>query len=680
MQQADKHTGGLLAAARAALNTIEVMEEGVALIDMDGTVLSVNPALVRLSEYPKEQLEGTHVADLFPRLLDAADVPWILHVLESALLDKMPKLREMTMISKTANRISVIPRTTFIRDHANKPVTIVLTLQDITEHKKAKRQNQIVTTLLALFAKKTSRTGYLDAVTRVVHQWSGCRCLGIRVVNGNKEVPYESYVGFSKEFVESENALKIDTDQCACTRIMAGRPGPQDLPCLTPNGSFQCQNTFYFVESLSETEKGQFRGVCIKAGFASLAIIPVKYRDVIVGAIHLADEKVRMVSAENIAFAESTLAPIIGEAIHRFDVEQVLRHVGTYNRSLIEASPDPLVTINEQGEITDVNTATEKVTGYGRNDLIGTDFSDYFSDPVLARAGYQQVFKDGVVRDYALDIRHLDGHLTPVLYNASVYRDKAGHIVGVFAAARDITEQKKAQQKLDDYQADLRALSLNLTLAEERARRQLAIGLHDTVGQTLALTKIKLGLLGHLIVAKESRQALAEIKEMFDEAVRQTRTLSFELSPPILYELGLGAAIEWLGEDFAKRYGFQVYCEGTGQACEIDEPMRVLFFQSARELLTNITKHAEATEVHMALETDNGRVMMTISDNGKGLDPKTTADAFAGKNSLGLFSIRERMKQIGGAFEISAQQGPGIKVILTAHMQNPISMATDTGG
>ena len=109
-----------------------------------------------------------------------------------------------------------------------------------------------------------------------------------------------------------------------------------------------------------------------------------------------------------------------------------------YNRSLIEASLDPLVTIDPDGKISDVNTATVRVTGFSREELIGTDFSKYFTEPEKARAGYEKVFRDGLVTDYELGIRHRDGSVTPVMYNATVYRDESGNVIGVFAAARDV--------------------------------------------------------------------------------------------------------------------------------------------------------------------------------------------------------------------------------------------------
>jgi PAS domain S-box-containing protein len=120
----------------------------------------------------------------------------------------------------------------------------------------------------------------------------------------------------------------------------------------------------------------------------------------------------------------------------------------SYNRSLIEASLDPLVTIGSDGKITDVNKATEIITGRVRQELIGTDFADYFTDAEKARAGYRQAFAKGNVRDYELYVRHADGHTTPVHYNATMYRDDTGRVAGVFAAARDVTERKNSEAAL----------------------------------------------------------------------------------------------------------------------------------------------------------------------------------------------------------------------------------------
>jgi len=140
----------------------------------------------------------------------------------------------------------------------------------------------------------------------------------------------------------------------------------------------------------------------------------------------------------------------INDITDRKRMEEELRSASLYARSLIEASIDPLLTIGQDGKITDVNNSTEQVTGHIRKELIGTDFSDYFTEPGKAQSGYKQVFQDGSVHDYPLSIRHTSGKITDVLYNATVYRNEAGEIRGVFAAARDITERKQAEEKIEN--------------------------------------------------------------------------------------------------------------------------------------------------------------------------------------------------------------------------------------
>ncbi|MFA6407751.1 MAG: PAS domain S-box protein [Candidatus Paceibacterota bacterium] len=142
---------------------------------------------------------------------------------------------------------------------------------------------------------------------------------------------------------------------------------------------------------------------------------------------------------------------MLTDITERKKADKLISEASQYTRSLIEASLDPLVTISADGKITDVNKATEVVTGYSRDKLIQKEFSDYFANPEKAREGYQKVFREGAVHDYPLEIRHKDGHITPVLYNASVYKDKEGNVLGVFAAARDITERKKAELEREQY-------------------------------------------------------------------------------------------------------------------------------------------------------------------------------------------------------------------------------------
>ena len=160
--------------------------------------------------------------------------------------------------------------------------------------------------------------------------------------------------------------------------------------------------------------------------------------------------------------------------------ERQLRSTARYSRSLIEASLDPLVTISPEGKITDVNEAAIRVTGVARAQLVGTDFSDYFTEPDRAREGYRQVFAQGFVTDYPLTIRHTGGGLTDVLYNASVYNDEAGRVLGVFAAARDVTAQRRAESEV----AKQRARELERLAELERFQKL-------TVGRELRMIELK---------------------------------------------------------------------------------------------------------------------------------------------------------------------------------------------
>ena len=171
---------------------------------------------------------------------------------------------------------------------------------------------------------------------------------------------------------------------------------------------------------------------------------------------------------------------IARDITERQRVQEQARSAARYARSLIEASVDPLVMVSREGKITDVNEATIRVTGAGRDDLVGTDFSDYFTEPDAARAAYRQVFAQGFVTDYPLTIRHTGGALTDVLYNGSVYKDAAGNVRGAFANARDVTAQKRAEREV----AKQRARELDRLADLERFQKL-------TVGRELRMIELK---------------------------------------------------------------------------------------------------------------------------------------------------------------------------------------------
>lgn len=202
----------------------------------------------------------------------------------------------------------------------------------------------------------------------------------------------------------------------------------------------------------------------------------------------------------------------IQDITERKKAEEIVRLSNIYNRSLIEASLDPLVTIGHDGKITDVNEATEKVTGYLRGELIDTDFTNYFTEPEKAEKGYQEVFKEGFVLNYELEIQHKSGKITPVLYNASIYKDEFGEIFGVFAAARDITERKRNEQELFNtkkhWEALLKALPVGISFSNDLTCQIIT-------GNPLLLTQLENSLEDNLSPSAPNDEALGRQVRFF---------------------------------------------------------------------------------------------------------------------------------------------------------------------
>jgi len=348
---------------------------------------------------------------------------------------------------------------------------------------------------------------------------------------------------------------------------------------------------------------------------------------------------------ENLRKAKDELEERVTERTYELYLESL------YARNLIEASLDPLVTINTDGKITDVNRSTEEVTGVSREKLIGSDFSDYFTEPEKARTGYEEVFRQGYVRDYPLELKHQYGHLTPVLYNASVYRDETGKVIGVFAAARDITERRQAETAL-------RNLASELVLAEERERKRIATVLHDEIAQTLAVVKMRIDLLKGMAVDDESRSYITEAKEYLVQSIQETRALMNDVGNPLLFDMGVEAACKSLADRLMASHPISIDCDIQESFNDLNPDTKVMVFQVIRELLNNAVKHSSANNAKVSIHLDNGWIHAEVSDDGAGFDPQILG-APTTEGGFGLFSIRERLRAFHGNLRIQSSPGSG---------------------
>jgi PAS domain S-box-containing protein len=333
---------------------------------------------------------------------------------------------------------------------------------------------------------------------------------------------------------------------------------------------------------------------------------------------------------------------------------KALQKAALYTRSLIEASLDPLVTISREGKITGVNAATEKVTGISREGLIGSDFSDYFTEPEKARQGYQQVFAEGVVRDYPLAIRSASGAVTDVLYNASVFRNETNEVEGAFAAARDITERKRAEQELARLNAELEQRVLERTAELTASNKELEAFTYSVSHDLRAplrhidgFSKMLLERYGEQLDAK-GRHYLEEVRggtrnmgRLVDELLALSRVGRQE---PRLQVVGLNSLFEEVRTELMKETGDR-QIEWRIATLPFVECDPALMRQAISNLLANAVKFTrpcdraviEAGQMQQASET-----VIFVRDNGVGFNMKYADKLF------GVFQRLHRAEDFEG--------------------------------
>jgi len=305
-----------------------------------------------------------------------------------------------------------------------------------------------------------------------------------------------------------------------------------------------------------------------------------------------------------------------------------------YNRSLIEASLDPLVTIGTDGKISDVNQATQEITGASREELIGSNFSDYFTDPEKANTGYKQVFNDSTVRDYPLVIKHRDGRLIPVLYNASVYLDANGNVAGVFAAARDITERKQAEARINQLQTELeqrvtdRTAQLNLSYQEMESfaysvSHDLRAPLRSIDGFSLALLEDyadKLDGQGKDYL-RRVRSATQRMAQLIDDILKLSRITRCELTLETVNMSNIAVSIvDELRRTSPERTVESVITQGL--TTQGDKRLMAVVLENLLGNAWKFTGRKASAHIEFGSLKKDGKTAFFVRDDGAGFDEK----------------------------------------------------------
>lgn len=356
------------------------------------------------------------------------------------------------------------------------------------------------------------------------------------------------------------------------------------------------------------------------------------------------------------------------EVAERRRIEKALRENESRYRTLFENSKDAIV-ISHEGRLIEVNQAASELWGYTREELLELDPQGLYANPQDRQRMRQEMEQKGSVRNFEIKYRRKDRTEIDCLFTGTVYRADDGSILGYQGIMRDITERKRVEKQLFLYQQQLRSLSSALVLTEERERRRIATDLHDSVGQALAAVQIKLGALAAAVSGTGLDASVKEVRVLIDQIIQDTRSLTFDLSPPVLYELGLEAAVEWLAEQVQEQHGVQFEIEDDSLPKPLDDDVCASLFRSVRELLINVVKHAQVQRAKIFMRREDQNIWIEIKDEGIGFDSCGINFHMNKPGGFGLFSIRERLSFMGGSFQIESALGRGTRAVLVAPLK-----------
>ncbi len=348
---------------------------------------------------------------------------------------------------------------------------------------------------------------------------------------------------------------------------------------------------------------------------------------------------------------------------------EALREKEETIRAFVETSRDWIWSIDLHANHTYSNPAVEDILGYPPDELVGKSSLNLMHDEdrqaIEAKLPRWIEQKNGW-QNLVLRWRHKDGSWRWLESNAVPILDTEGNLIGFRGVDRDITERKKAEEKLREHEEQLKSLTSELSFAEERERRRIAAGIHDDIAQKLALAKLELQSIQNTISDTDVSTSLESQCEIMDKIMEDARMLTFELSNPLLYEIGIEAAIEsFLIEQIQEKRGIKCKFTSHGPDINLDEDIRVILYQGVRELLINVLKHSNAGKVEVRIVKNYNLISITVEDDGTGMKISKHGSSEKGKRGFGLFNIKERLEYLGGNLNIQSTPKKGTCVTMS---------------
>jgi len=338
----------------------------------------------------------------------------------------------------------------------------------------------------------------------------------------------------------------------------------------------------------------------------------------------------------------------------------------------LNSSVNGVIITDKEGRITYANPAFLSMFEYtDASHILGRDADLLFvRDDIRDISDVSDAIEESGQKTREFAVKRKDGSSFFVEASSSDIHGRDGHLLGAMASFVDISKRKKKEQEAEQYQTRLRVAAKRAEEAEERERRRISAFIHDTIVQSLSLSNIKLGAVGSALEAVGAASKTTELtsaRELIADGIRQCRLVMSELTPSLLYEVGLIAALKGLVAALREQHGAVLSFEEDENLEPVPKPWLGMLYRSTRELLMNALKHASDGEIQLAVSRQRDHVCIEVKDEGPGFDP-AIIDQLQGDGShgFGLFSVRERLRDLRGRLDIHSKQGDGATIRIVA--------------
>jgi len=345
-------------------------------------------------------------------------------------------------------------------------------------------------------------------------------------------------------------------------------------------------------------------------------------------------------------------------------INELTESEGKY-RNMISNLMEGFYSVTLDGIILDHNSEFCRILGESPDkDYRGMESPDLWEDDKARETYVESLKKHGFIKNYLVKVTQTSGKALFVQANAQLIRDAHGNALRIEGTFLDVTEHKLAENKLHEYQKKLRTMAAEMTLTEERLRRHIATKLHDTISQSMAMTKMEIDALCERVSDNPIHKDLKRIRQLMSQTLLDSRTLTSELSYPLLSVLGFEKTAEkWLEEEARTKYGLTVYYDNDAQPKPLDEDVCAVLFRGMRELIVNVAKHAQANTVRVSIQRKENQIVVSLKDDGIGCDPD---EAMSQSDGFGLLSIYEALNRLDGQLVITSSPNAGCQAIMTA--------------